>query len=115
MPHRYALLQVEPNGLTGPLAPVMEEEVSKHVALLSVLRGVSRLKSSKKVELLGISCHVDDDGKFHANPTGLLGNKMGAKMAETVTNWVNNKGWAILHRNGQLIFTMYQPAIPSAP
>ena len=115
MPHQYPLLQVEPKGVTGPLAPVMEEEVSKHAAMLKVLRGVSMLKPSKKVELVGISCHVDDEGKFHAVPTGLLGKKMGAKMAETVTNWVNNKGWAILHRNDQLIFTMYQPAIPSAP
>jgi MoaA/NifB/PqqE/SkfB family radical SAM enzyme len=113
VPRHFGLLQVGPGGLTGPLAPVMGEEAEKRKGLLKALGVASRLSPAQKLELLGLTCDVDDDGKFHANATGLLGKKLGTQMAETVVNWVNNKGWAILHRDGQLIFTMYQPAIPS--
>ncbi|MDO8588196.1 MAG: radical SAM protein [Armatimonadota bacterium] len=113
MQQHLRLLQVGPGGLAGPLAEVIGREASKRPLLLKALRGLSRLTPSKRIELLGLFCEVDDDGRFGARPTGLLGAKMGADMAETVRNWVNNKGWAIARKDGRLVFTMYQPALPS--
>lgn len=115
MAQHFPLLQVQANGLTGPLAPTMGDETSKHPVLLKASGSLSRLMPSKRVELLGIACRVDNDGLFHAEPTGLLAEKVGRRIVDGIVNAVNNKGWPILRRDGQLIFTMYQPAIPSAP
>jgi MoaA/NifB/PqqE/SkfB family radical SAM enzyme len=113
MIERISLLQVAPSGLTGPLAEVIGEEAGKKPLLLKTLKGLSRVTPSKRIELLGMACKVDEGGKFDAKPTGLLGSKMGGQMAEAVVSWVNNKGWVIARKDGKLVFTMYQPAVPT--
>lgn len=114
MAQHFPLLQVEAKGLTGTLAPVMDEEAAKHRLTVRALRILSRLLPSKRVELLGIMCSVDGDGVFHAEPTGLLAEKVGRKVVEGVVTAVRDKGWPVLRRNGRLIFTTYEPAVPSA-
>jgi len=100
--------------LTGPLAPVMAGEESKRPILFGTLRAISKLAPRDGIELLGVTCHFDASDLFHAKPTGLLGRAVGAKIISGLERVVNNKGWPIERRNDQLIFTMYQPAIPSA-
>jgi MoaA/NifB/PqqE/SkfB family radical SAM enzyme len=100
--------------LTGPLAPVMASEASKRPILFGTLSAISKLAPRDGIELLGVTCHFDSSDIFHAKPTGLLGRAVGAKIISGLERVVNNKGWPIERRNDQLIFTMYQPAIPSA-
>lgn len=114
MQRHYPLLQVGPRGLTGPFADLMREDSERHGFVLGILRRFSALTPGNRIELLGMMCELDDDGKFTATATGLLGKKLGAKMAQAATDWVNNKGRTIAHKDGRLVFTMYQPAIPSS-
>lgn len=92
MVHHYPLLQVSPEGLSGPLAGAMGEEARKYATLLGALGWVSGLSPSGSVEVLGITCSVDDDGVFHAEPAGLLGSKVGRKITSGVEQAINRKG-----------------------
>ena len=114
MSEHYRLLGMKSGRLTGPLTPVMDQEESKHPVLFRSLKALSRLCPRNGLELLGVSCHYDADEVFHARPTGLLGRRVGAEMISGLERVVNNKGRPIARRNEQRIYTMYQPAIPSA-
>lgn len=99
--------------LTGPLAPIAGSEAAKHPQLFKGLGALSRVAPRKELELLGIKCHLDDEDQLHAQATGLLAKSLGEKIVPGLLRVVNKKGWPIVRRDGQLIFTMYQPAIPS--
>ena len=109
----YQLLGISSGNLTGPLSGAMADEVKKRPTTFNTLQTLSRI-SRRNLELVGLSCFVDDNGQFHANPTGLLARAVGRKIASGTEQAVNRKGWPILQRDGQLVFSMYQPAIPSA-
>ena len=114
MSEHYRLLGINSRELTGPLARAMTDETSRRPVLFNALRTLSKVTRAGEMELLGIKCHVDDGDKFHARPTGLLGRAMGRKIVSGLEKVVNGKGWPIARRGDQLVFTMYQPAIPSA-
>ena len=115
MTDHYQLLGVDAGDLTGPLAKVVAEEVEKYAAVFKAVGSYSKL-ARKNVELLGIDCYVDEEAVFHASPSGLLAKETLAKqLVESAERAINVKGWPIVRRDGKLIFTMYQPAIPSAP
>lgn len=113
MSQHYRLLGINSEALTGPLAGVMSAEASKRPLLFGSLRALSKLGRGD-LELLGVTCFVDEQDRFHAKATGLLGRTMGRKVISGLERAVNGKGWPIARRDDQLIFTMYQPAIPSA-
>jgi MoaA/NifB/PqqE/SkfB family radical SAM enzyme len=79
--------------------------------LLSLL---SRVKPGS-VDLLGLKAEVRDGDGFHAEPTGLLARHLGQALVASVVQAVRSKGAPLLERDGRLIFTLYQPPIPSAP
>jgi len=110
----YQLLGMDLGVLVGPLAKAVEGEADKHPVLFKTLSSMSWL-SKRNTELLGMDCYVDDQGIFHASPTGILAKTFGDKVVKGAEQVVNQKGWPILKRDGKLIFTMYQPEIPSAP
>jgi len=78
------------------------------------LRAAGRLKPGG-IGLLGLKVSVDERREFHAEATGLLASGPGKAIAEGVVRAIRNKGSPLLERDGQLVYTLYQPPIPSAP
>jgi MoaA/NifB/PqqE/SkfB family radical SAM enzyme len=109
----YDLLRVDGAGLRGPLTLALGEEISRNWKL-RLLSPLSRLKPGG-LELLGIRAGLGPDGKLQAKPTGLLAKGLGKKIVPAVVKAVADKGEPLLRRDGQMIFTLYQPPIPSAP
>ena len=114
MSEHYRLLGLKSGRLVGPLAPVMGKEASKHPLLFATLRTLSKICPGEGIELLGARCGYDSDETFHARATGLLGRRVGGEIISGLERVVNGKGRPIARRNEQRIYTMYQPAIPSA-
>jgi len=82
--------------------------------MVRAIASVSRLKRSGEIELLGMGTHVAEDGTFSAWPTGPLGVLPEARKAvEGVRDAVRNRGEAIARKGDALIFTSYQPPVPT--
>jgi len=110
----YRLLTLKNAELSGPLAAVIPSEMIPHNLPARVLMALSRLAPSE-INLLGLRAGYAPSGEFHSEATGILARGLGKKVAENVTRAINNKGRPLLTRDGQSIYTLFQPPVPSAP
>lgn len=111
----FSLLRAKPGRpveFSGPLARVLKPKLASSI-LVRVLASAGRLTRSGDVELLGMDTEVAGD-LFSARATGLLGRTPDAKRAiEGVEKAVRNRGKPIMRRNGALVYTSYQPPVPT--
>ena len=97
----------------GPLARVLGPRM-KDYPVAKALGTVSKLSRSGEVELFGMTATVDPDGTFTARPTGPLGKLPdGKKAIEGVQKAVRGRGKPIIRRDDHLIYTSYQPPVPT--
>lgn len=112
----FRLLSVIPGNppqFTGPLARVLAPRVKDH-AIIRALGLFSRLSRNGEIELLGMTTQVAPDGTFSCSATGPLGKLPDAKRAiQGVQNAVRGRGKPIIRRGDLLIYTSYQPPIPT--
>lgn len=102
-----------PPTFTGPLARVLGPRFEEH-ALVRALSSISRLSRNREIELFGMTTEVNADGTFSARPTGPLGKLPDAKrMIEGVQKTVQGRGKPIIRRGDTLIYTSYQPPVPT--
>lgn len=86
----------------------------KDFAITKSLSSISKLSRHGEMELLGMTTQVDPDGTFSAKPTGPLGKLPEGKRAiEGVQKAVRSRGKPIIRRGDSLIYTSYQPPIPT--
>lgn len=114
--NHFPLLTISPGNppkFSGPLARVLAPKIQDH-ALVKALGGLSRLSRGREMELFGMKTEVADDGTFSAWPTGPLGKLPEGKRAiEAVQKTVRGRGKPIMRRGGTLVYTSYQPPIPT--
>lgn len=114
----FTLLKAKPGNplqFSGPLARVLGPRLADN-AIVKAAVNMARLKKNAEVELFGMRAEVAEDGTFSAWPTGPLGKLPDAKKAvEGVQRAIRNRGKPIIRRGDQLIYTSYQPPIPSNP
>ena len=110
----YSLLTLKDAELTGPLAGVIPADAVPQNIATRALLALSRVRANG-INLLGLRAGVSPEGEFWAEPTGLLAAKYGQQIAENVTKAIKRKGRPLLMRDGRMIFTLFQPPIPSAP
>lgn len=112
----FSLLRVRPGNsleFSGPLASVMGPRL-KDSRMVRTFASVSRLRGSGEAELLGMGTSVEEDGTFSAWPTGPMALLPQAKKAiEGVQRAIRNRGRPIIRREDSLIYTSYQPPVPS--
>lgn len=112
----FALLtarSADPVEFSGPLARVLGPRLRDNL-LVRTLTSVSRLANRGEIEILGMNTEVAEDGTFSAWPTGPLGKLPDAKKAiQGVQRAVRNRGKPIIRRGDQLIYTSYQPPVPT--
>lgn len=112
----FPLLSIRPGSpptFTGPLARVLGPRLKEH-ALVRALSSVTRLSRNREIELFGMTTEVDADGTFSAHPTGPLGKLPDAKRTiEGVQKTVRGRGKPIIRRGDTLIYTSYQPPVPT--
>ncbi len=112
-PSNFRLLVVDRTGLRGPLAPALRDEAEKRPRAMRALAALSRLAPGG-LNLLGLEAGLDDRGEFFAKSRGLLAPVMGRKIADAVAAAVRKRGQPLLERDGRLIYSLYQPPVPSA-
>ena len=110
----YQLLTLQNAVLSGPLAGVIPPEMIPHTMSARALLAFSRMMSME-INVLGLRAGFAPSGEFHAEPTGLLAGGLGRKVADNVSTAIKNKGLPLLTRDGQAIYTLFQPPVPSAP
>ena len=112
----FSLLKVRPGKepeFSGPLARILGPRLADNKAVRAVA-SVSKLKKNAEVELFGVKTQVSEDGTFSARPTGILGKLPDAKKAiEGVEKAIRDRGKPIIRRGDTLIYTSYQPPVPS--
>ena len=112
----FSLLRVKPGNplhFDGPLARVLGPRLENSKAVKAIA-SVAKLKKNAGLELLGINTNVGEDGTFAARPTGLLGKLPDAKKAiEGVQRAIRNRGKPIIRRGDTMIYTSYQPPVPT--
>jgi len=109
----FSIRPGNPPRFTGPLARVLGPRMKDH-AFAKTLSCLSMLAKSREIELLGMTTTVDADGTFSARPTGPLGKLPDTKRAiDGVEKTVRGRGKPILRRSDTLIYTSYQPPIPT--
>lgn len=105
----------ESEKFSGPLALILKNKL-KSRALKWVAGPLAKISGNDEVELLGIDTCVGDNNEFTALPTGMFSALPQAKKAIAgVQNAVRGRGKPIIVRDGTLIYTSYQPPIPSRP
>jgi MoaA/NifB/PqqE/SkfB family radical SAM enzyme len=113
---RFALLTVTPGDpprFSGPLARVLGPRLRDN-KMVRAITSMAALRHRGEVELLGMRTRVDDDGTFSTWPEGPLGVLPDAKKAiEGVQRAVRNRGKAYARRGDTLIYTSYQPPVPT--
>ena len=113
---RFRLLSIRsgnPPQFAGPLARVLGPRM-KDLAVTRALGALSRLSRSGEMELLGMTTQVTSEGRFSARATGPLGRLPDARKAvEGVQKAVQARGKPIIRRGDTLIYTSYQPPIPT--
>ena len=113
---RFPLLSVKNDDgskLVGPLARVLADEVEKRPAVFKLASMMARVAPGKQVELLGMHCMVGEDGAFDAKPTGLAGRFIGKKPIAGVVEAIRRRGKPVMIKDGRLVYTMFQPPVPS--
>lgn len=109
----YELLGIKGGEFRGPLAAFARSELGANPKARALLR-LSRAMPAG-VNLLGLKAEVGPRGDFHARATGLLARGLGRKLADNVNQSVLRKGEPLVTRGNQLIYTLYQPPLPSRP
>jgi len=112
----FRLLTIAPGNpphFSGPLARTLGPRMKDH-AIIKALGSFSRLARGGEMELLGMTTNVAPDGTFSCSATGPLGKLPDTKKAvEGVQNAVRGRGKPIIQRDDLLIYTSYQPPIPT--
>ncbi len=110
----FPLLTLSRRGIEGPLARVLGDRPELDSPAFKALAAVGRLKPGG-IPLLGMNAGLRDNGEFFAEPSGLLASSIGTRIALEVEQAIRGKGRALTRKDGRLVFTLYQPPIPSAP
>lgn len=112
----FRLLSLAPGDslqFSGPLARVLGPRLKNHVTIRA-LGSLSKLSRGGEVELLGMNTEVAPDGTFSCCATGPLGMLPDAKRAVAgVQDAVRRRGKPIIRRGNMLVYTSYQPPIPT--
>lgn len=112
----FSLLNVKPGNplqFSGPLAHVLGPRLSNN-KIIKTAAAMAKLKKEQEIELLGMRTEVSDDGTFSAWATGPMGKLDNAQKAvEGVQKAVRNRGKPIIRRGDELIYTSYQPPVPT--
>ncbi|MCE5324133.1 radical SAM protein [bacterium] len=112
----FSLLKVKPGSplhFSGPIARVFGSHL-KDNKLVKAIAAAGTLKGGREIELLGMKTVIAEDGMFSASPTGPMGKLPQAKEAvEGVQNAIRNRGKPLMMRNGTLVYTSYQPPVPT--
>jgi len=109
----YQLLTLKDGELSGPLAALARERYGGQLRG-RMLRTLSRALP-RGVNLLGLRAALGGASECHFTPTGLLARRLGRTVAEQMNQALLRKGLPLLRRGDQLIYTLYQPPVPSAP
>jgi len=97
----------------GPIARAIGSRLRDN-PIVKATAAALRLTGRQEVELLGMETEVADDDTFSARATGPLAVLPQARQAiEGVQNAVRNRGKPYARRGDLLIYTSYQPPIPS--
>lgn len=111
----FALLKASgrPTQFSGPLARVLSSRLQSS-KLLKFFINVASLGGHREVELLGMDTETSSDGVFSCKASGPLGLLASARKAvNSVQRAVRNRGKPIIIRDNRLIYTSYQPPVPS--
>jgi MoaA/NifB/PqqE/SkfB family radical SAM enzyme len=108
----YSLLSLGRSGFKGPVARAINSYTGKTPWTLKILSALSRFIPGE-IELLGLRVAVNEQERLLVKPTGLLAHSIGRKVAESVEEAIQRRGRPLLKRDGQFIFSLYQPPIPS--
>ncbi len=104
-----------PPVFSGPLARVLGPRMKDH-KVVKALSSMSKLARNGEIELYGMTTNVEEDGTFSARATGPLGKlPEGRRAIEAVEKTVRGRGKPIARRDDLLIYTSYQPPIPTKP
>lgn len=99
---------------SGPLARVLTPHIKDNKLVKTYASTVARFKKGDEVELLGMTASVDENGMFSTSATGPMAEIPQAKSAvEGVQNAVRHRGKPIIRRDDTLIYTSYQPPVPT--
>ncbi len=109
----YPLLALTRGRLSGPLAELAGPQVQGS-SLGRALRAVSRVTPGS-INVLGMRAKLGSASELTFTPTGLLARSLGRTLASNLTRALLRKGLPRVRRGNQLIYTLYQPPIPSAP
>ncbi len=112
--YHFPLLKLTKRGLEGPLAFVVPDSREWQSAKAKALATVARIKPGG-ITLLRLRGSLDERDSVSAEVTGPLARSAGADIAQDVAKAIRNKGRPLLKKDDRLIFTLYQPPIPSAP
>ncbi len=114
---QFTLLKVKPGNqpeFSGPLAHVLSSRI-KDNAVFKAAMAVSKLRGGE-IELLGMKTEVAEDDTFSAWATGPMSKLPDAQKAvEGVQRAVRSRGKPIIRIGDSLIYTSYQPPVPSKP
>jgi len=113
----FSLLKVKPGSplqFSGPIARVLAPHL-KHNKMIKAIAAAGMLKGGSEIELLGMKTEISTDGTFSAWPTGPMGKLPQSKQAaEGVQSAIRKRGKPIMVRdNGTLVYTSYQPPVPT--
>ncbi|MHB9037997.1 MAG: radical SAM/SPASM domain-containing protein [Armatimonadota bacterium] len=113
----FSLLKVKPGNplhFSGPIARVLGPRL-KDSKMIKAIASAGVLKGGGEIELLGMKTETGDDGAFSAWATGPMGKLPHAKKAvDAVQKAVRNRGKPLTTReDGTLVYTSYQPPVPT--
>ncbi len=112
----FSLLRMKPGPnpeFLGPLARALGPRLQENAAVKTAASAL-RFTSKNEVELLGVETEVAEDDTFSARATGPLSLFPQAKKAvEGVQNAIRDRGKPYARRGDLLIYTSYQPPIPT--
>jgi MoaA/NifB/PqqE/SkfB family radical SAM enzyme len=109
----FQLLGIKGGDFRGPLAAFAKSELGTDSRARALLRFSRAIPVG--VNLLGLRAEVGARGDFRARATGVFARGLGRKLAENVNQSVLRKGEPLVRRGDQLIYTLYQPPLPSRP
>ena len=102
-----------PPRFLGPLARVLGPRIENN-SIMKAIGSLSRLSRSNEIELLGMETNIAPDGTFSCHATGPLGKLPHTKRAlESVQKAIRGRGRPIIRHDDLLVYTSYQPPIPS--
>lgn len=103
-----------PIEFSGPLARVLSPHLKNNAMVKAYTSTIGRFKRGNQIELLGMTTQISDDGVFLASATGPMSSIPDAKKAvQSVEGAVRRRGKPIIRRYDTLIYTSYQPPVPT--